>query len=100
MSPATDDPTIDDTATDAAALVLGRFAVEELDARLARPGVVDRLLDLRNAASGSEHLVAAIDEALRRVPGRDVVPADWWRQQVLSLSELVEPGPADERQVS
>ncbi len=46
--------------------------------------VTDRLLDLRNEADGPA-LLAAVDGILRNVPGRTLVPTEWW---VEVLNEL------------
>ncbi|HEV8298167.1 MAG TPA: hypothetical protein VGQ20_12740 [Acidimicrobiales bacterium] len=46
--------------------------------------VIDRLLDLRIAADSPE-LASAVDETLRNVPGRTMVPTAWLTE---ALSEL------------
>ena len=71
-------------------LVLAGYGAEELPDRLSRPGVIDRLLDLRNAAAELPRLRKAVDEVLARVPGRDVVRRDWWVTEVGSLTAVIE----------
>lgn len=46
--------------------------------------VIDRLLDLRNAAA-SPALVEAVDQLLGSVPGRTMVTTEWWRESLENL---------------
>jgi hypothetical protein len=46
--------------------------------------VADRLLDLRLAADSPE-LIAAVDDVLSNMPGRTMVPTDWWADALKGL---------------
>jgi hypothetical protein len=46
--------------------------------------VADRLLDLRLVADSPE-LVAAVDDVLANIPGRTMVPTDWWADALKGL---------------
>jgi hypothetical protein len=46
--------------------------------------VIDRLLDLRNAADDAA-LEESIDEILRSVPGRTMVETSWWLETLHNL---------------
>jgi hypothetical protein len=46
--------------------------------------VADRLLDLRLAADSSA-LVAAVDDVLTSMPGRTMVPTEWWADALNGL---------------
>ncbi|MDW3217043.1 MAG: hypothetical protein R8F63_00410 [Acidimicrobiales bacterium] len=56
--------------------------------------VVDSLLDLRLDAVGRTDVVEMVDQALADVPGKNMVPADWWREQ-LDMLELVAINPVE-----
>ncbi|GJM39082.1 MAG: hypothetical protein DHS20C19_24490 [Acidimicrobiales bacterium] len=56
--------------------------------------VVDSLLDLRLDASARADVVEMVDQALADVPGKNMVPADWWRAQ-LDMLELVAINPVE-----
>ncbi len=62
---------------------------------LSRNRVVDALLDLRLDAVARADVVEMVDQALAAVPGKNMVPADWWREQLdmfaLAAINLVEP---------
>lgn len=59
-----------------------------------RSRVIDALLDLRLDASGRPDVVEMVDQSLAGVPGKNMVPADWWRDQ-LDMFELVAINPAE-----
>ena len=59
-----------------------------------RSRVVDALLDLRLEAAGRADVVDLVDGSLTGVPGKNMVPADWWRDQ-LDMFELVAINPAE-----
>jgi hypothetical protein len=46
--------------------------------------VIDRLLDLRNAANDAA-LEGTIDDTLRSVPGRTMVETSWWLETLNNL---------------
>lgn len=51
--------------------------------------VVDELLDLRLVATGRPLVINRIDRAIREVPGRTLVPNNWWRAQLHSISQML-----------
>ena len=53
-----------------------------------RSRVVDALLDLRLDAAARTDVVELVDQALSDVPGKNMVAAGWWRDQ-LDMFELV-----------
>ncbi len=59
-----------------------------------RSRVIDALLDLRLDAVGRPDVVELVDQSLTDVPGKTMVPADWWRDQ-LDMFELVAINPAE-----
>jgi hypothetical protein len=59
-----------------------------------RSRVMDGLLDLRLGAGQRHDIVAMIDAALADLPGRNMVPAEWWREQ-LDVFELAAIGPVE-----
>ena len=59
-----------------------------------RSRVIDALLDLRLDAGGRPDVVELVDQSLAGVPGKNMVPADWWRDQ-LDMFELVAINPAE-----
>lgn len=59
-----------------------------------RSRVIDALLDLRLDAVGRPDVVELVDQALTAVPGKNMVPADWWRDQ-LDMFELMAINPAE-----
>jgi len=59
-----------------------------------RSRVIDALLDLRLDAAGRADVVDLVDQSLAGVPGKNMVPADWWLDQ-LDMFELVAINPAE-----
>lgn len=59
-----------------------------------RSRVIDALLDLRLDAATRPDVVELVDQSLTGVPGKNMVPADWWRDQ-LDMFELVAINPAE-----
>ena len=59
-----------------------------------RSRVIDALLDLRLDAVLRPDVVELVDLSLAGVPGKNLVPADWWRDQ-LDMLELVAINPAE-----
>ena len=59
-----------------------------------RSRVIDALLDLRLDAVLRPDVVELVDLSLAGVPGTNLVPADWWRDQ-LDMLELVAINPAE-----
>jgi hypothetical protein len=74
-------PTFDELLDQSAALIHGEL--------IDRSRVVDALLDLRNTAT-SESLTEVIDAALRNLPGRNTVRAEWWQSLLDELSLAAE----------
>ena len=68
---------------------------EDVDGDIcSRSRVIDSLLDLRLEAGGRYDLVELIDIALVAVPGKNMVPVDWWREQ-LDMFELLAINPVE-----
>ena len=61
---------------------------------LSRSRVIDALLDIRIDAAARSDIVTAVDQALADVPGKNMVSADWWREQ-LDMLELVSINPVE-----
>ncbi len=59
-----------------------------------RSRVMDALLDLRLEAGGRHDLTDLIDVSLAGLPGKTMVPAAWWRDQ-LDMLELVAINPVE-----
>lgn len=59
-----------------------------------RSRVVDALLDLRLDAAGRADVIGMVDQALAGVPGKNMVPAAWWRDQ-LDMLEFAAINPAE-----
>ena len=59
-----------------------------------RSRVIDALLDLRLEAAGRSDVVELVDRALVETPGKTMVPADWWREQ-LDMLELAAINPVE-----
>ena len=59
-----------------------------------RSRVIDALLDLRLDAASRSDVVEIVDQALAAVPGKTMVPADWWREQ-LDMLELAAINPVE-----
>ncbi|NIR37466.1 MAG: hypothetical protein GWN79_11495 [Actinobacteria bacterium] len=59
-----------------------------------RSRVVDSLLDLRLDAGGRTDVIDAVDHALADLPGKTLVPAQWWQER-LDLLELVAISPVE-----
>ena len=47
-----------------------------------RSRVMDALLDVRLDAVDRPDVVALVDQALSELPGRSMVPAEWWRERL------------------
>lgn len=50
--------------------------------------VTDTLLDLRSLAAEAPALVALIDDTLASMPGRSVVPNQWWVEALDAIEQL------------
>ncbi|MDG1366264.1 MAG: hypothetical protein P8I99_14065 [Acidimicrobiales bacterium] len=59
-----------------------------------RSRVMDALLDLRLEAGTRTGITDLIDDALVNLPGKTMVPADWWRDR-LDMLELVAVNPVE-----
>ncbi len=59
-----------------------------------RARVIDALLDLRLDAAARSDVIDLVDQSLAQVPGKNMVPADWWRDQ-LDMFELVAINPTE-----
>ena len=59
-----------------------------------RSRVMDALLDLRLDAGGRADLLELVDDALANLPGKTMVPADWWRDR-LDMLELAAVNPVE-----
>lgn len=59
-----------------------------------RSRVMDALLDLRLDADGRPDITELIDDALTNLPGKTMVPADWWRDR-LDMLELTAVNPVE-----
>lgn len=59
-----------------------------------RSRVMDSLLDLRLEAGSRHDIVAEVDRSLADLPGKNMVPADWWREQLDSF-EMVAINPVE-----
>ena len=59
-----------------------------------RSRVIDALLDLRLDASGRPDVIELVDRSLAGVPGKNMVPADWWRDQI-DMFEMAAINPAE-----
>jgi len=59
-----------------------------------RSRVIDALLDLRLDAADRRDVVDLVDQSLAVVPGKNMVPAQWWRDQ-LDLFEMAAINPAE-----
>lgn len=59
-----------------------------------RSRVMDALLDLRLEAGTRRGITDLIDDALVNLPGKTMVPADWWRDR-LDMLELVAVNPVE-----
>jgi hypothetical protein len=59
-----------------------------------RSRVVDALLDLRLDAAARPDVIELVDRSLAGVPGKNMVPADWWRDQ-LDMFEMAAINPAE-----
>ncbi len=59
-----------------------------------RARVMDALLDLRLDAGGRHDMIDLVDESLRELPGKTMVPAEWWREQ-LDAFEIVAINPVE-----
>jgi hypothetical protein len=55
-----------------------------------RSRVVDGLLDIRQVSAQDEHLTSSIDELLRAVPGKTMVPTEWYRDILQGLAVSIE----------
>ena len=59
-----------------------------------RSRVMDALLDLRLEAGSRSDVTALVDDALANLPGKTMVPADWWRDR-LDMLELIAANPVE-----
>ena len=59
-----------------------------------RSRVMDALLDLRLEAGTRSDITDLIDDALANLPGKTMVPADWWRDR-LDMLELTAVNPVE-----
>jgi hypothetical protein len=59
-----------------------------------RSRVMDALLDLRLEAGSRSDVTGLIDDALANLPGKTMVPADWWRDR-LDMLELTAVNPVE-----
>ena len=59
-----------------------------------RSRVMDALLDLRLESDGRVDIVELIDTSLAGLPGKTMVPAEWWREQ-LDMLELAAISPIE-----
>jgi hypothetical protein len=57
-----------------------------------RSRVVDGLLDVRQVSGEDELIISNVDELLRAVPGRTMVPSDWYRDVLQGLAVTAEAG--------
>ena len=61
---------------------------------LSRSRTMDALLDLRLEAGSRSDVTALVDDALANLPGKTMVPADWWRDR-LDMLELIAVNPVE-----
>ncbi|MEM7142226.1 MAG: hypothetical protein AAF548_14475 [Actinomycetota bacterium] len=61
---------------------------------LSRSRVIDALLDLRLDATSRPDVVDLVDKALADAPGKTMVHADWWREQ-LDMLEMAAINPVE-----
>ena len=59
-----------------------------------RSRVIDSLLDLRLDAHARTDVIELVDQALADVPGKNMVTATWWLEQ-LDMFELVAINPVE-----
>ena len=59
-----------------------------------RSRVMDALLDLRLEAGSRSDVTDLVDDALANLPGKTMVPADWWRER-LDMFELAAVNPVE-----
>lgn len=59
-----------------------------------RSRVMDALLDLRIEAGGRDDVTSLVDAALADLPGKTMVPAEWYRER-LDLLELAAVNPVE-----
>ncbi len=59
-----------------------------------RSRVMDALLDLRIEANGRTDVTELVDAALADLPGKTMVPADWYRER-LDILELAAVNPVE-----
>jgi hypothetical protein len=82
-----DDMTSETLTTPASDVIDGLLL--DVDGRVIdRSRVVDALLDIRLAAGSDERLVAEVDAALGTVPGKTMVPTEWYREALCRLGAL------------
>lgn len=63
-------------------------------AACSRSRVMDALLDLRLECDGRHDLTELIDSALADLPGKTLVPSEWWRER-LDMFELAAINPVE-----
>jgi hypothetical protein len=61
---------------------------------LSRSRTMDALLDLRLEAAGRDDVTSLVDAALADLPGKTMVPGDWYRE-LLDLFELAAVNPVE-----
>ncbi len=61
---------------------------------LSRSRTMDALLDLRLEAAGRADVTGLVDAALADLPGKTMVPGDWYRER-LDLFELAAVNPVE-----
>ncbi len=61
---------------------------------LSRARIMDSLLDLRLEAAQRTDVVELVDSALADLPGKNMVPASWWTEQ-LDMFELTAINPVE-----
>ena len=59
-----------------------------------RSRVMDALLDLRIEAGSRSDVTTLVDDALADLPGKTMVPADWYRER-LDILELAAVNPVE-----
>ncbi len=59
-----------------------------------RSRVMDALLDLRIEANGRTDVTSLVDAALGDLPGKTMVPAEWYRER-LDILELAAVNPVE-----
>ena len=92
-------PNVTDDSVDAVRRLVEGLAAERAGPLVAKSFVIDRLLDLRNAAGTRMILVEAIDAVLADIPGATTTTGGWWREQLVFLHSLVQTMASDAERV-